>query len=41
MNPKTVFFYQTTLDNLELKKVKGTDYGLRGKSKWIFNWKLK
>ena len=26
------FFYQTTLDTLELKKDKGTDYGLRGKS---------
>ena len=35
------FFYQTTLDTLELKKDKGTDYGLRGKSQGVFNWKLK
>ena len=33
--------YQTTLDTLELKKDKGTDYVHSWKSKWINNSKLK
>ena len=33
--------YQPTLDILELKKDKGTDYVLRWKSKGVFNSKLK
>ena len=37
---KTHFFYQPTLDTLELKKGKGTDYNLSLKSKRVFNSKL-
>ena len=33
--------YQLTLDTLELKKGKGTDYVLSWKSKVVFNSKLK
>ena len=33
--------YQPTLDTLELKKDKGTDYVLSWKSKGVFNCKLK
>ena len=33
--------YQPPLDNLELKKDKGTDYVLRRKSKGVYNSKLK
>ena len=40
MNLKT-FVYQPTLDALELKKDKGTDYVLSWKSKQIFNFKHK
>ena len=33
--------YQSTLDTLQLKKDKGTDYVLRWQSKGVFNSKLK
>ena len=36
-----VYVYQPTLDTLELKKDKGTDYILCSKSKGVFNSKLK
>ena len=39
-SPNT-FVYQLTLDTLELKKDKGTDYVLSWKSKGVFNSKLK
>ena len=35
------FAYQPTLDTLELKKDKGTDYVHGSKSKWVYNSKLK
>ena len=38
---QTMFFYQPTLDTLELKKVKGTDYLLSWKLKGVYNSKLK
>ena len=41
MDLKTHFFYQPTLDTLELKKDKGTDYFLSWKSKGVYNSKLK
>ena len=40
MDPET-FVYQPTLDALELKKDKRTDYVLSWKSKQIFNFKHK
>ena len=36
-----MFVYQPTLDTLELKKGKGTDYVLRWKSKGVYTSKLK
>ena len=36
-----MFVYQSTLDTLELKKDKGTDYVLSCKSKGVNNSKLK
>ena len=36
-----IFFYQPTLETLELKKDKGSDYILSSKSKGVFNYKLK
>ena len=41
MDLKNTFLYQITLDTLELKKDKGTDYVLSLKSKGIFNSKLR
>ena len=41
IDQKTYFFYQPTLDTLELKKDKGTDYVLSWKSKGVFDYKLK
>ena len=38
---QNIFVYQTTLDTIELKKYKGTDYVLSWKSKGIFNSKPK
>ena len=38
---QNTFVYQRTLDTLELKKDKGTDYVLGSKSKGVFNSKLK
>ena len=38
--PQNTFAYQPTLDTLELKKDKGTVYGLSCKSKGLFNCKL-
>ena len=38
---QNTFVYQPTLDALELKKDKGTDYVLSWKSKGVFNSKLK
>ena len=38
---QNIFVYQPTLDTLELKKDKGTDYVLSWKSKGVFNAKLK
>ena len=38
---QNTFFYQPTLDTLELKKDKGTDYVLSWKSRGVFNSKLK
>ena len=38
---QNMFVYQSTLDTLELKKDKGTDYDLRWKSKGVHNSKLK
>ena len=38
---QNTFFYQPTLDTLELNKNKGTDYVLSWKSKGVFNSKLK
>ena len=38
---QNVYVYQPTLDNLDLKKDKGTDYVLSWKSKGVFNSKLK
>ena len=37
---QNMFIYQPTLDTLELKKDKGTDYVLSWKSKGVFNSKL-
>ena len=39
--PQNMFVYQATLDTLELKKDKSTDYVLSWKSKGVFNSKLK
>ena len=36
-----MFFYQPTLDTLELKKDKDTDYVLSWKSQRVYNSKLK
>ena len=41
MDLKNTFLYQITLDTLELKRDKGTDYVLSLKSKGIFNSKLR
>ena len=41
MDLKNRFVYQPTLDTLELKSGKGTDYILSQKSKGEFNNKLK
>ena len=38
---QNTFFYQSTLDTLELKEYKVTDYALSWKSKRVFNSKLK
>ena len=38
---QNTFVYQPTLDTLELKKNKGTDYVGSWKSKGVFNSKLK
>ena len=38
---QNAYVYQPTLDNLDLKKDKGTDYVLSWKSKGVFNSKLK
>ena len=38
---KNTFVYQPTLDTLELKKDKGTDYVLKWKSNRVYNSKLK
>ena len=38
---QNTFVYQATLDTLELKKDKGTNYVLSCKSKGVFNSKLK
>ena len=38
---QNIFVYQPTLDTLELKKDKSTDYILSWKSKGVFNSKLK
>ena len=38
---QNTFVYQPTLDTLELKKGKGTDYVLSWKSKGVFNSKVK
>ena len=38
---QNMFVYQPTLDKLELKKNKGTDYVLSWKSNGIYNSKLK
>ena len=38
---QNTFVYQPTLDTLELKKDKGSDYVLSLKSKRVFNYKLK
>ena len=38
---QNTFSYQQSLDTLELKKDKGTDYVLNWKSKGVFNSKLK
>ena len=41
MDLKTGLFFQPTLDTLELKKDKGTDYILSWKSNGVYNSKLK
>ena len=41
MDLKTHFVYQPTLDSLELKKDKGTDYVLSWRTKGVFDSKLK
>ena len=41
MDLKTLFFNQPLLDELELKKYKGTDYVLSWKSKGVYISKLK
>ena len=41
MDLKTHFFYQATLDTLEIKKDKDTDYDFSWKWKGVFNSKLK
>ena len=38
---QNMFVYQPTLDTLELKKDKGTDYVLSWRSKGVYNSKLK
>ena len=38
---QNTFVYQPTLDTLELKKDKGTDYVLSWKSNGVYNSKLK
>ena len=38
---QNTFVYQPTLDTLELKKDKGSDYVLSSKSKRVFNYKFK
>ena len=38
---QNMYVYQLALDTLELKKDKGTDYGLSWKSKGVFTSKLK
>ena len=38
---QSTFVYQATLDMLELKEDKGTDYVLSWKSKEVYNSKLK
>ena len=41
MDLKIRLFIQPTLDTLELKKDKGTDYVITWKSKGVYNSKLK
>ena len=38
---QNTFYYQPTLDTLEFKKYKDTDYVLSSKSKGVYNSKLK
>ena len=37
---QNMFVYQPTLDTLQLKKDKGTDYVLSWKSKWVYTSRL-